>query len=430
MVMRNPKTGTMIGPLVVAFYTKNTPYQEEVKELAKTCKEHNLTLITKGYETRGSWVQNAGIKPEFLLSMMQEHKCNLLYVDADARVRKHIDLSFVEHDLAVHYKNDKELLSGTIFLRHTPEVLHLLREWICMQQNSPGVWDQKTLQDLIEKLEFPVTRLPPQYTQIFDKMAHHGDPIIEHMQASRRYRRSVNMKPNIPAKIGRSRIRTHGDGSVSIVRRDPVAEQYLDERMDRCKSERRWFPKFVAGSSPLASLQPIFVGKRCYIVGKGPSLDRIKKKDFPDTNAPIIALNESVLEVEKLDIPNPIFGLQQDSKLRDTCYPETAGIFVSQKSVPFYEGKPRVYAFSSLTYGLAINSLSVLAAMAIARSFGVKGFYFVCFDAATSNGKVLDYAKSVPYDATWGGDPKRFKTHRARIMHAARGLVVGWSTPR
>jgi len=424
------KAGSRFRFLVVAFYTKDTPYQEEAKELAKTCEEHGLTLVTKGYETRGSWVQNAGIKPEFLLAMMKEHKCDLLYVDADARIRQSVDLSFVEHDVAVHYRNEKELLSGTIFLRHTDAVMHLLREWVCMQQASPGDWDQKTLQDVIEKVGIPVHNLPPQYTQIFDKMAHHGDPIIEHMQASRRYRRSINMRPKIPAKIGKSRLRVHGDGSVSIVRRDRVAERFLDEKMNRCKGERRWFPKFIAGSSKLTSLQPIFVGKRCYIVGKGPSLDKLKKRDFPDTKAPIIALNESVLEVEKLDIPNPIFGLQQDSKLRDTCYPETAGIFVSQKAVPFYEGKDRVYAFSSLTYGLSINSLSVLAAMAIARSFGVQGFYFICFDAATSGGKTLDYAKSVPYDATWGGDPKRFKTHKARMMHAARGLVVGWATPR
>ncbi len=214
------------------------------------------------------------------------------------------------------------------------------------------------------------------------------------------------------------------------MRKDKIAEAFLDDRMDRCKGELRWMPKFVPGTSDLATLQPIFVGNRCYIVGKGPSLDKVKERDIPDPRAPIIALNEAILTVEQLDIPNPMFGLQQDSKLKDSCYPERSGIFVSQKAIPFYQDKPRVYAFSSLSYGLAINSLSVLAAMAIARSLGSKGYYFVSFDAATSNGKELGYASTVPYDTVWGGDPKRFKKHKPRMMAAARGMIVSWITPK
>lgn len=421
--------------LVVAFYTVNTPYEREVEQLRETCEAHGLTLITKGYEQRGSWVQNAGIKPEFLLEMMEEHKCNLLYLDADARVRQKPDFSFVTGDLGVHYRHGRELLSGTMFLRYNKFTLLMLREWVCMQRNSPSKWDQRVLQAVLIQLRkskmVEVTDLPPSYTQIFDRMSHHGDPIIEHMQASRRYKKAMNiMHKKLPAKIGKSQLRKHGDGSITIVRKDRVAEEYLDKNMDRCKGELRWRPKFIPGTVSLDSLQPIFAGNRCYIVGKGPSLDKIKEKDFPDPRAPIIALNESVLEVEKLDIPNPIFGLQQDAKLRDTCYPERAGIFVSQKAIPFYQDKPRVYAFSSLRYGLSINSLSVLAAMAIARAFGTLGFYFVSFDAATSDGKILDYADSVPYESIWGGDPKRFKTHKPRMMRAARGLIVGWVTPK
>ena len=421
--------------LTVAFYTLDSPYEVEIGELRRTCKEHGLELLTKGYEVRGTWVQNAGIKPEFLLSVLEEYKCDILYVDADARIRQKPDFSFVDGDIAVHYRRGKELLSGTIFLRYTECTLLALREWVCMQQKTPGEWDQRVFQSVLAALTgkgmVKVTNLPPQYTQIFDRMAHNGEPVIEHMQASRRYKKVMStVALKLPAVINKSRIRTHGNGSISIVRKDRVAEAYLDAKMDRCKGELRWMPKFIPGTSNLAVLQPIFAGNRCYIVGKGPSLDKATAKTFPDPRAPIIALNEAVLVIEKLDIPNPIFGLQQDAKLKDTCYPERAGIFVSQKAVPFYKDKPRVYAFSSLTYGLSINSLSVLAAIAIARSFGTKGFHFVSFDAATSRGKILDYAESVPYESVWGGDPKRFKTHRARMLASSRGLLVGWTTPK
>jgi Nucleotide-diphospho-sugar transferase len=418
--------------IVVAFYTIDTPYEEEVRQLEASCKEHGLTLYAKGYKQRSSWVENAGIKPEFLLATMQERKCDLLYVDADARIRQSLDLSFVTGDIGVHYRHGRELLSGTIFLRYTECTMLMLREWVCMQQAYPREWDQRVLQKVITRLQksnmITVTDLPPAYTQIFDTMAHHGEPIIEHFQASRRYKKEVSMPVSIPARLGRVRIRTSEDGTVTIPRADRIAEAFLDEHMLRCRNELMWKPKFVEGTRSLSVLEPVFAGNRCYIVGKGPSLDKIKEKDFPDPRAPVIALNEAVLVIEQLDIPNPIFGLQQDARLKDTCYPEHAELLVSQKAIQFYDGKERVYAFSSLTYGLSINSLSVLAAMEIAKSFKTLGFYFVCFDAATS-GK-LEYAKSVPYSPAEVGDPKRFKGHKARMMHAARGLTVGWVTPR
>lgn len=420
--------------LVVGFYTKDTPYQNEAKSFRKSCEAHGLECYLKGYENRGSWVTNAAIKPEFLLETMKERKCDLLYVDVDARIRQKPDLSFVTGDIAVHYRDDRELLSGTIFLRYTEFTMLALREWACMQEGLPEEWDQRVLQKVLWSLStrdmVTVTRLPAAYTQIFDTMKHHGQPIIEHFQASRRYKGAVGMQVEIPTTIGRVRLRTHEDGTVTIARSDRVAEEFLDKNMLRCKNELVWKPKFVAGATSLHVLKPIFAGNRCYVVGKGPSLDKIKERDFPDPRAPVIALNEAVLTVEKLDIPNPIFGLQQDAKLKDSCYPETAELLVSQKAIQFYDGKPRVYAFSSLRYGISINSLSVLAAMEIAKSFGTMGFYFLCFDAATSNGKVLTYAKSVPYGSTQGGDPKRFKKHKARMMHSARGLTVGWATPR
>ena len=53
--------------IICGYYTKNTPYEEEIKHLVATCKQFDLNVHTQGYDSRGSWVQNCAIKGEFVL---------------------------------------------------------------------------------------------------------------------------------------------------------------------------------------------------------------------------------------------------------------------------------------------------------------------------------------------------------------------------
>ena len=183
---------------MIAYYTKDTPYEQEIEGLKKSCSDFGIMLHTKGFSNQGSWQKNTALKPIFIGQMLELCDSNIVYVDADARIRQY-PIIFDElckdkdNHIAVHYRNNTELLSGTIYLQNCEIVKDLVNQWIIEQQMKPRIWDQKVLQSIVEGNDIPITvyHLPPAYTQIFDIMKHYGKPVIEHMQASRRLRGAV-----------------------------------------------------------------------------------------------------------------------------------------------------------------------------------------------------------------------------------------------
>lgn len=370
--------------------------------------------------------------------MLRSIPTNILYVDADARIRQYPKLfDDFDGDIGVHYRRGRELLSGTIFLRNNERVRMLVNFWQGEQMLRPETWDQKTLDYVIqaraENLGVKVVDLPPSYTQIFDSMAHHGAPVIEHMQASRRYKKLVTVveDPTIlkfPGVIGKVRIRQAADGTLYITRRDKQAETWLDVNAIRLKGQLRWFPIPPKTLDDLEKLKPEFQDKTICIVGKGPSLDNLRPEHFPK-DATIIALNEAIHKVETLSLSHEsVFCLQQDARLRDTCLPKQARILASVKAMNFYsQVKDRAFIFDARQWGLNMNALSVSAAIALARRFGARDFILLCFDACVN--KKLDYAECVGYDATWGGKKERFLTHRRKIEYRLKSYPTKWVIP-
>lgn len=421
--------------LVAAFYTVDTPYEEEIKNLIASCDEFNIDYYVKGYESRGQWVKNAAIKPEFLMDVMDEFPAkNIVYLDADAIIRQYPKLfDEMTEDVGVHYRKGKEVLSGTVFLRNTVRARNLLKHWIHYQQQQPSTWDQKVLQSCLKLCErsdtgLKVLDLPPTYCQIFDSMRDVGKPVIEHMQASRRYKRVINryLAHNIPESVYGMRIRRAEDGSYRLSRHHAKAEAWMDQHCSRVVNQLKWYPKTYKGN-PLNSLSKTFRGKRCYIVGKGPSLDRLGQRDFPDKEAPILAINEAVLKVEAIDVPNPTFLVQQDAKLRDSCRPERSKLLVADKAAKWYADEEELYVLHNPELGIGQFPLSVESAIMVAKHLGAESLTLLCFDSCTSGS--LKYAKCIGYSETWGGKPERFKTHKATILQRAAATPIEWATP-
>ena len=422
--------------IVVAFYTKQTPYAEEVKGLQRTCDEHGIHCHIKGYRNRGKWVKNAAIKPEFLLDMMDIHPDkNIVYIDADARIKRYPELfDTMNADVGVHWRKRgggrQELLSGTIFL--SPAAKPLVRAWAEAQQLVPEKWDQHVLEEVLKRWPHPlkVVDLPPTYCQIFDSMKDSGQPVIEHLQASRRFKKLVEKGQNgllrMPTVIDNARIRLDvHTGSYWLVRPNRHAEKWLDENCDRVPGELRWTTKFNTDNR-VDEFRPAFNGKVCSIVGKGPSLDYLRKEHFnPDD--PIIALNEAIRVVESLELTNDVFGLQQDAKLRATCLPKRAPIFVETKAANYYGIHERAYIFQNSELGLSRSALSVSAAVMLAKLLGARGFKLYCFDACVN--KQLTYAKCIGYKSTWGGAPNRFLGHRGKIEKRTGDAPIEWVIP-
>jgi hypothetical protein len=418
----------------IAFYTKDTPYEEEAKKLVQSAKKFGISVETASFPNQGEWVKNAALKPTFILGMMEKYLNQewFLYVDVDARFRQYPSLfdTFVG-DLGVHYRRGKELLSGTIFIRNTLEMRAFVSSWISHQRKNPKVWDQKTLQYCVEYSTIKVVDLPAGYTQIFDSMSRHGQPVIEHMQASRRYRKVVEFveEDSVPHAIGNTRIRRSNDGLYYLTRRNREAEAYLDARYARLENQLKWYP---TKDDPVGiqELGRCFEDKGCYIVGKGPSLDNIRKEHFPES-WPIVCLNESIHAVEALGLENDVFALQQDAKLRDACYPATGTLLVSIKAANWYAELDRVCIYDPRVYGLRVGELSVGVAIKIAQSLRTKQITLVCFDASV-NGH-LGYAKAITlrsHEAEWGGNPNRFQGHMVRILKFLGDTPVEWVMPK
>ena len=192
-------------PLVISFYTENTPYQLEVLHLIESCQKFGIESDISGIPCRGSWEQNCAFKPFFLRDKLKTCQRPLFWVDADAIFRKHPDFSSLLHaDIAFRemkrFFSDRRfrLFSGSLFLNHTERALQLVEKWcaLCQKQIDDSAnlefLDQKTLLDLMEQEQnLKVCTLPITYAKVFDIDASEVDPeevVVEHFQASRRFR--------------------------------------------------------------------------------------------------------------------------------------------------------------------------------------------------------------------------------------------------
>ena len=59
-------------PLVISFYTKNTPYEAEVQNLIDSCRRFDLPHQIEGVESFGSWEMNCAFKPYFILKQLKQ----------------------------------------------------------------------------------------------------------------------------------------------------------------------------------------------------------------------------------------------------------------------------------------------------------------------------------------------------------------------
>ena len=196
------------GLIVVGYYTVNTPYEEEAKNLIGSLNRLQINHDISGVKTLGNWQANTRFKAEFMLDMLikwPKHK--LLYVDVDAVIHKPLDL-FRNYncDIAVRWQDFRwrknECLSGTIYMENnerTKRICELWREINIKEGNSTSRMEQWNLDTVITQMKadpnFTYKNLPPEYTFIFDIMKGiypNAQPVIEHYQASRRFKKDVN----------------------------------------------------------------------------------------------------------------------------------------------------------------------------------------------------------------------------------------------
>lgn len=213
------------------------------------------------------------------------------------------------------------------------------------------------------------------------------------------------------------------DGTLCMIRRNPDMERAFDMKYVRIKGERRWYP---IENDPIDALVGNYTGQTAYIIGKGPSLDKLTVKDFT-LPGPVLAVNESVHKIAALELTNPVYGVQQDSLLKDACLPAKGKLFVSFFARGAYTGNPNVIPYQPHKLGLTRTTLTAAVAVNLAKMLGCKDIVFYGFDAAMTEN--CDYAKCIGYQPKKYGDPGRFLGHREILTKACAGMDYVFANP-
>ena len=90
---------------IISFYTKNTPYEQIMKDyLEKSIKKLKLNYTIYAIMPGNSWLENVRHKPSIVKNALQDYpKENIIIIDADATIEKyHILFEQIpeEYDLA------------------------------------------------------------------------------------------------------------------------------------------------------------------------------------------------------------------------------------------------------------------------------------------------------------------------------------------
>jgi hypothetical protein len=157
---------------------------------------------------------------------------------------------------------------------------------------------------------------------------------------------------------------------------------------------------------PQSDLKNMHISEPVWIIGRGPSLQYLKKEDIGD--GVIIALNQSIIIIESLNLPNKTYSMQKDGGtkkrviegiLSPDCYysglfcsdcgdmvrPKSATLLLHEHESKYcFPDYPDCYVLSLKELGLECNVFSFIFAIKTAQYMGCLDFNFVSFDVYTS----------------------------------------------
>lgn len=181
---------------VISYFTKNTPYENEVDEWLNSFKHCKTAVFSM--ENQESWEKNCALKCLVIKKALEDYKDNLLFVDIDARCMREFEELPQENLPGLSWWQppypgmSEELLSGTIFIPNNDAGKYLVNTWISYQKANPKIWDQYVLQHVVQNKNIPHFRL----NHIWIAVNGHieiENPIIYHHQKSRKYKTLVNL---------------------------------------------------------------------------------------------------------------------------------------------------------------------------------------------------------------------------------------------
>jgi hypothetical protein len=190
---------------VISFYTVNTPYAYEVKNLIRSLDALGIPHDIRGIDGKGSWEENAKQKPLFIRDMLNHRNDEaLVWLDADSVVlNRPWIFSQITTDVAFYFKTTGpcaqrfgglELITAAMYFANNEWARDLIDRWIEEEirphQPEQSLIEQRALQRVLgawqKESEGTLTYLPQSYCRIFDAPEDHR--VIQQNQASRRFR--------------------------------------------------------------------------------------------------------------------------------------------------------------------------------------------------------------------------------------------------
>jgi hypothetical protein len=191
-------------------------------------------------------------------------------------------------------------------------------------------------------------------------------------------------------------------------------------------------------------LTGMYPGETAYVVGKGPSLGNLRAEHIGE--GIVIALNQAVAVVERLDIPNVIYSLQKDGcglkGVHDECLkrdgmdwmirPERATLIVqapgySGNCLPDYEPRLIVRPKADLGFIYA-ETMAVRMGIAIAKLMRCRRIVMTCCDSLV-NGKLETF--DVHKNRSYLTSARHHYGHsKAAVMQELAGIEHSFVIPK
>ena len=197
--------------IISTFVTENSPYEQVAKEyLLPSAQKLGLEVEVMVMPNLHNWNYNVGQKPLAVLKLMEKFPDkDIVLLDADAKIESYPflfdtlaekDIDIAAHTLSweTHYNRpgakEKELLSGTLWLRNCDKVKELCNAWH-FEYTRTSQWEQICLFSVLKKGDYKIFQLPLSYAYITsmptgeEPFVKIENPVITHWQVSRTLKR-------------------------------------------------------------------------------------------------------------------------------------------------------------------------------------------------------------------------------------------------
>lgn len=155
-------------PLIISFYTRDWEYPNHAKRLIRECENLNLEHRIEERPSRGGYLENTCIKPEFIRDMLHEEKRPVLWIDVDGSIFKQpeffdeLDAEFAAKRMP---KNRKRIWHvGTMWFNYSSDTLDFMDRWI---ELSGELSDESSLEETWKEFNWlRAVDIPIEYFEI------------------------------------------------------------------------------------------------------------------------------------------------------------------------------------------------------------------------------------------------------------------------